>query len=455
MTRQSLKQKALFSLKIVIAGAGISGKIFGQWFGTRHMLKAPEGLAAAFALRRAGHDVVVLERNETLVKGNGSIRSQPNMTRILYHWGLEKWLQENAQISREIKTWDAVNIELLGSVLLHEELLKQMSLQNMLIIPVDDSCQGMICAVADRSTRCAFNTDRYSIGNVASNRFNIKFVVSVDEVADADSLKPIIGSRDWHVYLGDRYRIGITTTNHGRDLDVSLTYSLESHGAPPSLSDLEDNRLYPIDLFRLDMRRFHPSIQKLLAGNRLVRAFKYFGQPIIECLTSERPRIVLIGEAGHPQLPYGLYNAGFGIEDAESLAILLSKLQYREELPQLLSGFDDVRHNRCLLVQGTDRDKYKLFTLPPGPESEARNEKIKKAVVAREWENIDEAGLPSLWQGQIELFSYDVTERVEDWWMKWGWLVRRTGMDSNDSQMDEEASDKVITPNLQVSVVTA
>ena len=124
-------------------------------------------------------------------------------------------------------------------------------------------------------------------------------------------------------------------------------------------------------------------------------------------------------------------------------------------MPQLLSGFDDVRHNRCLLVQGTDRDKYKLFTLPPGPESEARNEKIKKAVVAREWENIDEAGLPSLWQGQIELFSYDVIERVEDWWMKWGWLVRRTGMDSNDGQMDEEASDKVITPNLQVSVVTA
>lgn len=37
-------------------------------FGTRHMLTAPEGLAAACALRRAGHDVVVLERNETLVK---------------------------------------------------------------------------------------------------------------------------------------------------------------------------------------------------------------------------------------------------------------------------------------------------------------------------------------------------------------------------------------------------
>lgn len=103
-------------------------------------------------------------------------------------------------------------------------------------------------------------------------------------------------------------------------------------------------------------------------------------------------------------------------------------------------------------MQGTDRDKYKLFTLSPGPESEARNEKIKKAVVAREWENIDEAGLPALWQGQIELFSYDVTERVEDWWMKWSWLVRRT---AGDGQMDEEVCDKGITPNLQVSVVTA
>ncbi len=55
-------------------------------------------------------------------------------------------------------TFLAANIELLGSVLLHEELLKQMFLQNMLIIPVYDSCQGMIYAVADRSiVRCLIN----------------------------------------------------------------------------------------------------------------------------------------------------------------------------------------------------------------------------------------------------------------------------------------------------------
>lgn len=119
-----------------------------------------------------------------------------------------------------------------------------------------------------------------------------------------------------------------------------------------------------------------------------------------------------------------------------------------------MSGFDDVRHNRCMLVQGTDRDKYKLFTLPSGPEREARNEKLKKAVMRREWENIDDASLPTLWRGQIELFAYDVMERVDDWWMKWGWLVRRTGMESDDDQTDEEASDKNVTPNLEVSVVT-
>jgi hypothetical protein len=63
----------------------------------------------------------------------------------------------------------------------------------------------------------------------------------------------------------------------------------------------------------------------------------------------------------------------------------------------------------------------------------------------REWENIDEVGLAALWREQIELFEY-VTERVEDWWINWGWLVRRTGMDSDDGQMDEEISDKNVTP---------
>lgn len=51
-----------------------------------------------------------------------------------------------------------------------------------------------------------------------------------------------------------------------------------------------------------DIILWFDSIQKLLAGNCLVRPFKYFAQPIVESLTSEKPRVILIGEAAHPQL---------------------------------------------------------------------------------------------------------------------------------------------------------
>lgn len=74
-----------------------------------------------------------------------------------------------------------------------------------------------------RSTLTGIPSDALPVTDLTLN-----FAVAVDEIADVDDLKPIIGSKDvrplsfhplteiewhrqWHVYLGDRYRMGITS----------------------------------------------------------------------------------------------------------------------------------------------------------------------------------------------------------------------------------------------------
>lgn len=81
------RRKAYLSLRFVIVGGSIAG------------------LACAYALREAGHQVLVLEQSDgkarvstvrrspsfphlSVQKSHGAIRSPPNMTRIFNQWGV-------------------------------------------------------------------------------------------------------------------------------------------------------------------------------------------------------------------------------------------------------------------------------------------------------------------------------------------------------------------------------
>src|SRR5882724_4639015 len=54
------------------------------------------GLAAAFALSKAGHHVTILESASALGEVGAGIQVSPNVTRQLIHWGLGPALERNA-----------------------------------------------------------------------------------------------------------------------------------------------------------------------------------------------------------------------------------------------------------------------------------------------------------------------------------------------------------------------
>ncbi|KAF8632656.1 hypothetical protein AX17_004789 [Amanita inopinata Kibby_2008] len=435
----TMARKAPMRLEIVVVGAGIAG------------------IATAYALRKVGHNVIVLEKGNGLIKGHGSIRSPPNMTRILYEWGLEPLLKEKAHVSNKIKLYEGETAELLGAIVLHENFLRQMFLLDMIIMQhgellvllYDLACKegvefrfgskvtnvigfdgvngshSSVVLTEEAQLRCDLvvgadgpsGVVRSSVTGQRSDDIpvtdvSLLFSLPMDEIRDDDELKSMADT-DWNVWLGGGYRLSTTTMNNGRELDVAINYSLEKYAAPPSLSELDCGEQYSLDRFQLEIDKFHPILQKLLVKAKQIRPIKYFAQPSLDAFICEEPRIVLVGEAAHPLMPAGLHNTGLGVEDAQLLAALFSKVQSYGHLSQLLIAFDDIRQSRCVFAQEWDLTKYKLFTLPPGSEQEARNNKFKEAFSNREWENLDGAALQQVWHDEFALFSYDAGGRLD------------------------------------------
>jgi salicylate hydroxylase len=72
--------KAKHPFKVIVVGAGIGG------------------LAAALGLKKAGHDVVLLEQVHEIAEVGAGIQIAPNASRILGRLGLLEKVMENANV---------------------------------------------------------------------------------------------------------------------------------------------------------------------------------------------------------------------------------------------------------------------------------------------------------------------------------------------------------------------
>ena len=61
--------------------------------------------------------------------------------------------------------------------------------------------------------------------------------------------------------------------------------------------------------------------------------------------------IVFLGDACHPMLPYLAQGAGSSLEDGAALGVLLSKADSRQDLPQNLKLYEQLRKPRSSALQ--------------------------------------------------------------------------------------------------------
>ncbi|KAG6911039.1 hypothetical protein DXG01_005455 [Tephrocybe rancida] len=202
------------------------------------------------------------------------------------------------------------------------------------------------------------------------------------------------------------------TSNSGRDYSMTLGYAL-SADAPELNEEWRDT--YPLQHLGLDLEKFEPSTDFSCIGR--IRKLLNMAGSITPHILVHRPHL--------DSFPSGQHNTALGIEDAQTLGSLFSGIQDHGQIPQLLSAYEELRQPRCIATQDWEKRKRVMLTLPQGREQEERDLKLRKAMAYREWDHMDEKTFKAIWGEEMDLFRYDATEKVEDWWTKWGSLLVR------------------------------
>ncbi len=372
-------------MRIAIVGAGLGG------------------LAAAIALERDGHDVVVLEQANELGEIGAGIQLSPNATRVLAAYGLLDAVAEVAvrPVTGDLRRWqdgEALVSQPLGDDVLdrfgypyfhvhradlHRVLARGVRRAEVRLghrlVGVDSSGDGVDVAfdVADgeghtevgfdavvgadgihsvvRSELFGPETPRFS-GNCAW-----RGLVPAEEVAHLEL--PVAS----HAFLGPGQHFVCYYVSAGRFVNwvgvaPTETWTLESWTAPGVLADA-----------LADFDGWCPTVTGLISalGDRTPYRFALYDRDPLEVWGDGA--VTLLGDACHPMLPFMAQGAAQAIEDA---AVLAGCLRDAADVGPALRRYQDLRRERTARVQLAARSNETLFHLPDGPEQQARDERL-------------------------------------------------------------------------------
>ncbi|KAJ7596022.1 hypothetical protein C8J56DRAFT_923857 [Mycena floridula] len=439
------RRRASVGLRIAVVGGSVAG------------------LAAAYALQRAGHDVVVLEQGDGNSMSYGGLRSPPNMTKILDDWGLASRLTKVGVKCSQFSFKQGHSGKLIGILEIQKEFLKDLladfvfiqhhDLYSMILEiaqqeGVDVRYDSQVTSIDHRAPSVTLSNGQtisadIVIGADGSSSFTratittepaperpftscqcITFSIPTEQMQDDPDVRHFSQALDWSVWLGDRYVIRASLVSAGHEYSMSLTMPCaidpqkgESYG-----ERWDWNRNYQLEDLGLDMDQFDPTVRKLFrkATHIAVTGFRERAAP--DAIVCDGGKVALVGDSAHTLSPNAMHSASLGIEDAEAIGAIFSRIHAKEEIPQLLAVYEEVRLARASTIQEYEARKMALLTLPKGPSQEARDAKLQ---AGGSFNHMDEVMIRELWGEELDLFAFDAAEKVDDWWTKWGGFFSR------------------------------
>lgn len=383
------------SLRIIVAGAGMGG------------------MAAAIALRRAGHKVTVIEKAPALGAVGAGIQQGPNASRLLEAWGVvdrfrDTGVKAQAALRRKGSTGELLGEFPMGD-LLEEKIgaaywcLHRKDLHDALVgTATDPEAFGTPVEIRlglEVSTVTETGPDQASV--LLSNGE----VISGDVIVGADGIRSNIRRSIW----GDvptkwsgrivyRHIIDTSDLSHDPELEELLSRPVQQIWLGPNGSAI----IHPINggkAIYLGVTRAGIPDEEMIWTNkvtyeelgpqfegwdpRLHRLMQMadevtgYGLHELSYMPEwSRGRVVLLGDACHAMLPFQAQGAGQAVEDGAVLAQYLTNVA-SADVAAALTAYGEERRPRTTKVQAASRENADLWHLKDGEAQKARDASLR------------------------------------------------------------------------------
>ena len=363
--------------KIAVIGAGIGG------------------LTVALALTRPGVRCEVFERSRSLPGIGGGLQLSPNAVAVLRRLGLGGALAGAARpVARELRRWQDNEIiartelgaaaeQRYGSPYL---TLRRSTLSRALV----EACRGVQTIHFGRKcTGLRVSDDGVEIELDDGSRSHADAVVGADglhsfvrgqvhrdtvrysgnavyrAVLPADRARWLCSPARVTVWLGPGRHCVCYPVDGGRSLNLVAT--VPAAQPPTSVREVGASEVLAA------YAGWHPALRGLLAVAGRFEQHGLFDRPALP--SWHQGRLVLLGDAAHPMLPFVAQGAAQAIEDAEALAHHLDFARYTAE-----------RSPRVARVAAVAQAGLHDYHLSDGPEQQARDGRLRESTVAdQDW----------------------------------------------------------------------
>ncbi len=351
-------------MKVLVIGGGIAG------------------LTTALCCAERGMHVVIFEQASEFKEVGAGLQLSPNGTRVLYKLGLQTQLEDLAFRPKSL------------------DMKLGHSGKNVFSIPLTDTetkygspylhiHRADLLSILEKevknSSKCEIYTDHKVVelvenGESASITCSNGAVYNGDVVVGADGIHSIVREhivgKNTARFTGNlAWRAVIPTKDLPKDLIPpsatvwtgdkrhAVTYYLRSGELVNFVGVVEQEswqkeswteRGNPQDLIQ-DFSSFAPEIRTLTQS--IDSCFKWALHDRMPLKTWTNGRLVVLGDAAHPMLPFLAQGAVMGIEDAEILAACLENYSWSEAL----KTFEKIRKPRTSRVQAGARANMNLF----------------------------------------------------------------------------------------------
>ncbi|MDR6858945.1 FAD-dependent monooxygenase [Variovorax guangxiensis] len=333
------------------------------------------GLAAAIALRRAGHEVVVFEQAKQFARVGADINLTPNAVRALDGLGAGEAARVTAarpshRISRSYDTGEETSRLEMAETAEQKYGAPQLTIHRADLLAalaemfpadrvalgkrasaIEADAEGVSLAFEDGSSARVgalvgadgiHSAVRRAMFGAESPRFT--GIVAYRAVVPAERVAGLPNLGAFTKWWGPNPQSQIVTfpLNRGKDIFIFATtpqdsWQLESWTAPGSVDELREQYV-----------AYHPEARALLeACDTVLKTALYERDPMPAWAAG---RMALLGDAAHPMLPFMAQGAGMAIEDAVVLARHLEGVAMRD-IAGALQRYERARIERTSQIQ--------------------------------------------------------------------------------------------------------